>query len=377
MEITEFCDGIKKCLPTNKYKIIGEVSQPKLSHGHLYFNIKDNKSTIKCIIWKSKLDKIQIDIIEGDKILIEVKIDFYTFSGSINFIVENVLENMGIGNLQKKYNETKLVFKNKGYFDKKNKNMLPLVIKNIVIITSENGAAIKDFLFNLENNKSKIKYTIIDVPVQGYECHKIIATKLEEIYNNKIIFETNIDAIIITRGGGSFQDLFGFSEPELIEAIYKYKKYPIISAIGHMIDNPLIDLVADISCPTPSLAAQYLIDHNINFLNRMNLTKSKFYNEIKTNIIIEQKKINEIKCGIKRKLEELSYTLKEYKTNIEKELYKQKEHLNIIKTKIDFNLDQIHIFNNNTEILSPNYINIGDDLFMIWNGHKFKIKIIG
>jgi exodeoxyribonuclease VII large subunit len=201
MQVTEFCNKIKLSLPNIKYNVIGEVNQPKISHGHLYFNIKDEKSNIKCIIWKNKLDKTKYEINDGDKVSIEIKLDFYSFTGSLNFIVENITKNEGIGELQQKYNEIKQNFEMKGYFNENNKLKLPSIIKNIIIITSETGAAIKDFLFNLENNSSKINYTIIDVPVQGYDCHKIISNKLQDIYNNNDI---KIDAIIITRGGGSF-----------------------------------------------------------------------------------------------------------------------------------------------------------------------------
>jgi exodeoxyribonuclease VII large subunit len=375
MEVTDFCNKIKFCLPTGKFKVIGEVNQPKLSHGHLYFNLKDSQSNIKCILWKTKLEKCNIEINDGDKIVIEVKIDFYSFTGSVNFIVENIIENQGIGNLQQKYDNIKLEFEKKGYFQEKNKLNLPSLIKNILIITSETGAAIKDFLFNLENNKSRISYKIIDVPVQGYDCHKIIATKIKEIYDEKIIFENNIDAIIITRGGGSFQDLFGFSEPELVEAVFKYKKYPIISAIGHQVDNPILDLVADISCPTPSLAAQYLIDHNMNFINYLETKKNELKNKLINEIIIEQKRLNEIKNKVKHNINNLSGIVYLLKNQIEKDIYKQKEELSIIKNNITSKLDGIHIFKDSIELLNPKEIIIGDTLYLQWNDKRFKISI--
>ena len=382
MQVTEFCNKVKLCLPNIKYSIIGEISQPKLSHGHLYFNIKDESSNIKCIIWKNKLDKIKYEINDGDKLTIEIKLDFYSFTGSLNFIVDNVINNEGTGNLQKKYNEIKNNFELKGYFDSKNKLQLPSVIKNILIITSETGAAIKDFLFNLKNNNSKINYTIIDVPVQGYDCHNIISKKLEDIYNDILvvndipIVDHKIDAIIITRGGGSFQDLFGFSESELIESVFKFKKYPIISAIGHQIDNPLLDLVADISCPTPSLAAQFLIDHNKNFINKLCEIKFDFYNKIKTNFFSEEKRLNEIKNKLKIDIDNLSKIINGYKNIIEKDLLSKKEEIKLIKNKINFNIEGIHIFKEDIEILEPKFLTINGEYNLLWNNKKFKINIL-
>lgn len=374
MQVTEFCNKVKLILPNITYNILGEVNQLKYSHGHLYFNLKDASSNIKCIVWKSKLEKIKIEINDGDKVSIDIKLDFYAFTGSLNFIVDKIIKNEGVGDLYKEYTKIKSEFEENGYFTK-NKLHLPFIIKNILVITSENGAAIKDFLFNLENNKSKIKYIIDNVPVQGYDCHKIISNRIKDIYNNKIYQDTKIDAIIITRGGGSFQDLFAFSEPELITSIYKYKKYPIISAIGHQIDNPLLDLVADISCPTPSLAAQYLIDHNKKFINKLEEIKYKFYNNIKTEFYNHQKKYIQIKNKLKLHIDLLMSICNKYKKQIEKELLQQKEKLNLIKTKINCNINGIHIFKNETEILDPENIKINDMLNLVWNNKKFKISI--
>lgn len=375
MQVTEFCNKVKLILPNITYHIIGEVNQLKYSHGHLYFNLKDANANIKCIVWKSKLEKIKIEINDGDKVSIDIKLDFYSFTGSLNFIVDKIIKNEGVGDLYKEYNRIKTQFEEKGYFIK-NKLQLPCIIKNILVITSENGAAIKDFLYNLENNKSKINYIIDNVPVQGYDCHKIISNKIRDIYDNKIYQDTKIDAIIITRGGGSFQDLFAFSEPELITSIYKYKKYPIISAIGHQIDNPLLDLVADISCPTPSLAAQYLIDYNKNFIKKLEEIKIFFYDNIRTEFYNQQKKFNLIKNKLKIYIESLTHICNEYKKQIEKKLLEQKEKLNLIKTKLNCNMTGIHLFNNEIEILDPTNININDNLNLIWNKKKFKISII-
>ena len=103
-------------------------------------------------------------------------------------------------------------FETKGYFLPNEKFNMPNKVENILLLTSEKGAAIQDFIYALENNQSKLDYDIIDVPVQGNDCPKVIIENLQKL-------EKNYDAIVITRGGGSFEDLFGFSKPELIEAM--------------------------------------------------------------------------------------------------------------------------------------------------------------
>ena len=193
----------------------------------------------------------------------DCRLDYYSMGGNINLIVDNITTNDEKGELYIKYEKIKEDFINKGYFNQSNKNIvLPPIIKNILIITSANGAALQDFLYNMGNNNMNVNYEVIDVVVQGLSCPKNICIELEKL--DKIY-----DLVIITRGGGSFEDLFGFSQPELIETVnqLRFKIPPILSAIGHMVDNPLLDLVADFSAPTPSLAAQFIVDHNKKYIN--------------------------------------------------------------------------------------------------------------
>ena len=212
INITNLCELIKNNLPNNKFKICGHVCQPKYSQGHLYLTLKDDISSIKAIMWKSKYEQLKYKINDGDKIIIYGKIDYYNLTGTVSLIIDQIIENEGIGELQEKYNLLKKNFQINGYFNIDTKLKLPEYINKIAIITSKSGAAIQDFLVNIKNNKSKIICDIIDVPVQGSDSVNIITDKLNELKNN----EYNYDLIIITRGGGSFIDLFGFSDSILI-----------------------------------------------------------------------------------------------------------------------------------------------------------------
>ena len=160
-----------------------------------------------------------------------------------------------------------------GYFLPEKKISLPKKIHNILLITSQQGAAIQDFIYALDNNLSKLDYDIVDAPVQGNGCPSVIIQKLKLI-NKKY------DAVVITRGGGSFEDLFGFSQPELIEAVHIFEQ-PVISAIGHQVDISLLDLIADINCPTPSLAAQFIIDVNKKYIRELEYIRD----DIKENLL--------------------------------------------------------------------------------------------
>ena len=371
INISTLCELLKNSLPNKKFKVVGEVSQPKVSQGHLYFTLKDNITSIKAIIWKTKYEKLKDKILEGDKVTISGKLDYYGFTGTISFIVDSILENEGIGQLQKEYELLKDSYLQKGYFDKKNKLPMPNVIRKILILTSSNGAAIHDFLFNLENNNAKIDYTVIDVPVQGFDSPKIIANKLDELND----MELDYDLIVITRGGGSFQDLFGFSDKYIIESVYNFKKIPILSAIGHQIDNPLLDLVADYSCPTPSLAAQFIVDINKKYIMGYYDIKDQIKNEIVTNIFNKQKELNILNNKLKNSFNEIHNIIYKFNNEIISELNNKKIKLEYMKKNLDD--PSIKLFDTeNNKIESPDVI-LKDNIYILrWNNQDLQIKFI-
>lgn len=364
--------NIIKTLIKKKLRVTGEVSQPKISSGHLYFTLKDNSSNMKAIIWKSnKIPKESI--IEGQKITVDCYLDYYGGTGTISLIVDKLIVNDGLGELFLKYEKIKNDFMNKGYFDYNRKKKLPLYIKNILIITSANGAALQDFLFNLTNNNSLIKYDIMDVSVQGVDCPKNICELLNK--SNDMIY----DLVVITRGGGSFSDLFGFSQPELIEAVYNFH-LPVLSAIGHQIDNPLLDLVADYSAPTPSLASQFIIDYNKKYLSDLNLYKKELklsllesINKNKNNLELLDNKVTQ-KFNILRDLKQ------EYKNKLLGVLqhrYKLLCDLEMRRYKLHLNENNIVLYKGKTKINNTNELDINKDnvLQLVWGGKSYYIKI--
>jgi exodeoxyribonuclease VII large subunit len=240
-----------------KIKVVGEVSQPKLSNGNLYFSLKEESASVRAILWKFNSGVQREQISEGAKLTCLCKIDFYAATGTVSLIVEKIISEEGDGELFKKYELVKRDFEERGYFAQEHKLTIPGLIKKILILTSESGAALRDFIFNLDNQGSLVEYDLRDVKVQGVDCPRTICQILDSSGTN----DENYDLVVITRGGGSFEELFGFSQPELIESVYKFG-IPILSAIGHQVDHPLLDLVADYSAPTPSLASQFIVDWN-------------------------------------------------------------------------------------------------------------------
>jgi exodeoxyribonuclease VII large subunit len=370
---TELSSIIKNFLPNNYYNIIGEVIQPKFSNGHLYFTIKDTNTNIKAIIWKHKNNLIN-SINEGDKVTIQAKLDYYSLTGNINLIVNDILVNDGIGEIQQKILEIKAQFEKKGYFNSLHKLPIPNKIKNILIITSKNGAALQDFLFNISNTKININYDIYDVPVQGIDCPKLICEKIKDIYSDN----SSYDLIIITRGGGSITDLIGFSQPELIEHIYNYKRIPILSAIGHQVDNPLLDLIADISCPTPSLASQFIIDTNRNYIKNYEKTVTNLKEKILLLIYQQQEKLIKYNNIIKEEFNKCKTLISNYKNNIIINIIKNKEKLNSYSQLCNYvqNNQDIILLDKEYNQIKNNYLELKDFYYLKWGKKKYKIKII-
>jgi len=371
--VSELTEYLKSVVSNKKVKVSGEVSQPKISNGHLYFTLKDDTNNLKTIIWKFK-NINKDEIIDGQKVTIECKLDFYGGSGSLNLIVEKIITNEGQGELFIKYEKIKKKFESKGYFLQSRKKSISPIIKDILIITSATGAALQDFIYNLENNKSKVNYDIIDVVVQGGDCPSNICQVLEKVKTDDLAY----DLVIIMRGGGSFADLFGFSQPELIESVYNFT-LPVLSAIGHQVDNPLLDLIADINTPTPSLAGQFIVDHNKKYLEKLGTIRD----DIKSDLLDEITEQQAIYAKLGEKLYKAFSSLGNLKSELLNELRQDIGNLMIKYTQLESkviikNPNQIKLFNKSNEIIDSTELDqlMGQTVKIIWGEKEYKIKLL-
>jgi len=370
LTVSELSEYVKNIVANKKVRVTGEVSQPKLSSGHLYFSLKDNYSNIKSIVWKSK--NINKDVIvDGAKVTLDCKLDYYC--GSVNLIVDKVMVEEEKGSIYIKYENIKKEFYEKGYFDKSHKKPLPNVIKNILIYTSTDaGVVIEDFKYNIMNNNANINIVIEHVSVQGVNCTKDICSKL-----NSYDTTMNYDMIVMIRGGGSFEDLFGFSQPELIETVYNFQGPPILTAIGHMVDNPLVDLVADVSAPTPSLAAQFIVDHNKKYID-------KLYDIMNTSKNNMMDSINNTKNHLIRMNEKLHrsfnmfYNMKyQLQNNIKEMINADILRLKIMDSKLEPEVTSITLYDNMNKINTPEDLEElrGNKIKLRWGDKEYTIKI--
>ena len=233
-----------------KLWIEGEISNlARPASGHTYFSLKDEASQIRCAWFKQRQSINANDISNGTKMLALGKISLYQPRGEYQFIIEK-METAGEGDLKRKYEELKQKLFNEGLFDREKKLEIPKLPKKIGVITSPSGAAIRDVLSILKRRFPLLPIVIFPITVQGENA----APDIENALKNANL-RADCDVLILTRGGGSLEDLWAFNEEIVARAIHA-SKIPIISAIGHETDTTIADFVSDIRAPTPSGAAE-------------------------------------------------------------------------------------------------------------------------
>ena len=233
-----------------KLWIEGEISNlARPASGHIYFSLKDETSQIRCAWFKQRQSINANDIANGMKMLALGKISLYQPRGEYQFIIEK-METAGEGDLKRKYEELKQKLFNEGLFDREKKLQIPKLPKKIGVITSPSGAAIRDVLSILKRRFPLLPIVIFPITVQGDNAAPDIENALK-----KANLRADCDVLILTRGGGSLEDLWAFNEEIVARAIHM-SKIPIISAIGHETDTTIADFVSDIRAPTPSGAAE-------------------------------------------------------------------------------------------------------------------------
>ncbi|MDP3786179.1 MAG: exodeoxyribonuclease VII large subunit [Candidatus Omnitrophota bacterium] len=238
----------------------GEVSGFKMdTAGHMYFSLKDAESVIPGIFFRNANQSLKFQIKDGLKILCFGKVSFYGRYGKLSFYVEQV-EPKGVGELQLAFEQLKERLQKEGLFDEAHKVPIPVFPSRIGIVTSPTGAVIRDILHILRRRFDDIGILICPVKVQGEGAAEEIATAIGDL--NRI---SDIDVLILARGGGSLEDLWAFNEEAVARAIYA-SKIPVISAVGHEVDYTISDFVADLRAPTPSAAAELVIAKKEDFI---------------------------------------------------------------------------------------------------------------
>lgn len=252
-EITQVIKGLLE-LNVGEVWIEGEVSNFKAaSSGHFYFSLKDQGALILAAMFAYANKGLKFKLEDGLKVICFGKIDVYGPRGQYQIIVERI-EPKGIGSQQLAFEQLKKKLEQEGLFDPGHKKTLPLMPFSVGVVTSAKGAAVRDILQILKKGASFVDVLIRPVRVQGELAAAEIAAAVEELnYFGKS------DLIIVSRGGGSTEDLWAFNEEIVARAIYN-SALPVISAVGHQINTTIADLVADVFVETPTAAAKIIVD---------------------------------------------------------------------------------------------------------------------
>ena len=257
--VSELSTSIKRIIEDNFDYIrlkaeVGRVSKPK--SGHIYLDLKDDTSVISGIIWKGSVNKLNILPEEGLEVVCTGKVTTYAGQSKYQIIIENI-EPYGVGALMALLEKRKEKLLKENLFDDNFKKQIPFLPKRIGVITSPTGAVIRDILHRIED-RFPVNITVWPVKVQGDSSPEEIIDAIEGFH---LLDQSNLekpDVIIIARGGGSVEDLWGFNDEALVRKVFD-SKIPIISAIGHETDTTLIDLVSDLRAPTPTAAAEMAV----------------------------------------------------------------------------------------------------------------------
>jgi exodeoxyribonuclease VII large subunit len=241
----------------------GEVSNfHRHQSGHLFFSLKDEKSQLQVVMFRSDVSKNKFELQDGLKILCRGRLTVYEQRGNYQLIAGKI-EPKGKGALQLAFEQLKDKLRAEGLFDLNRKKKLPLLPKTVGLVTSPRGAAIVDILRTLERRFAPLHIIIHPVKVQGEGAAGEIAAAIDYFGGRK-----DVDVLIVGRGGGSIEDLWAFNEESVARAIFRCP-IPIISAVGHEVDYTIADFVADVRAATPTAAAELVIDTEESFRERI------------------------------------------------------------------------------------------------------------
>ena len=263
----------------NNVSVIGEISNlSRPSSGHIYFTLKDEEGAIRCAMFKNRNINLNFRPQNGDQCLLKGQISIYTARGDYQLIVRNI-QPAGSGNLMQKFENLKKKLEAEGLFDGKNKLQVPVSPKHICVVTSSSTAAFQDIISTIKRRAPSSQISISEATVQGDNAHISIINALNRIMKFNENNENEIDVVVLTRGGGSIEDLWCFNNEELAREIHAFP-IPTISGVGHEIDFTICDFVSDLRVPTPTASAEVVTEFNFNLLGRLKDLKIDIYKAV-------------------------------------------------------------------------------------------------
>jgi len=272
LSVSELTTELKELLEESfaQVWVVGEISGlARPASGHIYFTLKDDQAQLRAVIWRSTAGRLRFDLEDGLEVVCRGRIEIYAPRGSYQLIVERI-KPRGVGALERAFRRLYERLSREGLFEAARKRSLPALARRIAVVTSPTGAAVRDFLQVLSRRWGGAEVLIVPSRVQGEGAAEELAAAVSAV--NRL--RPAPDCLVLTRGGGSLEDLWAFNEEVLVRAIVA-SRVPVVSAVGHEIDVTLSDLAADVRALTPSEAAERLAPAAEELLARMRQTHKR------------------------------------------------------------------------------------------------------
>jgi len=290
MSVSDLNQAIKSKLETGFHTLVlkGEISNFKAhSSGHFYFSLKDSESQISAVMFRGSNAKLNFRPKDGLEVVIRGKVTVYKPRGSYQVMCER-MEPVGAGGLKEEFEKLKAKLKAEGLFDSSNKKPLPYLPFNIALVTSPTSAAVQDMLQVLRRRHPAAQITVVPTLTQGDRAAPDIIRALGEAENIP-----GVEAVLLSRGGGSLEDMWCFNDENLARKIFSMKT-PVISGVGHEIDFTIADFVADLRAPTPSAAAELVCKNVEEVKEKINQTKRRLMSNIRNRIVQNRSNVSHL-----------------------------------------------------------------------------------
>ncbi len=322
----------------------GEISNFK-SHttGHLYFSLKDEKSKISAIMFNANAKKNVFTPTDGMKVLVRGRITIYEATGNYQIYVDEMLED-GLGNLYIAFEQLKEKLSKEGLFDTKYKKQIPKFPERVGVVTAKTGAAIQDILSTIKRRYPICEVILFPSLVQGENAAPDIVNKIKMAENY------DLDVLIVGRGGGSIEDLWPFNEEIVARAIFGCS-IPVISAVGHEIDYTIADFVADLRALTPTAGAELAVPNLLDLKKHIEQLHIRLNEGVLKIVNYQKLYLDSLKNSFVIKNPLIMYDNKKQKldTMIEKLN-------NLLKVKLDKNIDKLNFLKNNYILKNPDVL---------------------
>ncbi|MEE3110796.1 MAG: exodeoxyribonuclease VII large subunit [Pseudomonadota bacterium] len=279
---------------------LSNVSRP--ASGHIYFTLKDDRAQVRCALFRQRARFVSAPMRDGDQVKLRGRVSLFEPRGDYQLIADAV-QAAGLGELLAAYERLKAQLEGEGVFA--NARPLPFPPRKLLILSSSSGAAIRDVLAVLAARWPLADVTLIPVPVQGAEAAPAMISALA-LLNRQTRLDPAQDAVLITRGGGSLEDLWAFNNEHLARAIF-HSRLPVMSAVGHEVDVTLADFAADMRAPTPSAAAERLVPDQHALKRQLQQAEQRLQRALQTRLERDSQRLDALRARLRHPGEQLAH----------------------------------------------------------------------